>query len=60
MDKKTPRSKFLLVKHDCGNEQYVFDNTKTEVNCLMCNKVLAKPTGGHSLVFGKILKVIER
>ncbi len=59
MDKKTPKSKFFQVKHDCGNEQTVFDSIKMEVKCLMCNKPLAKPTGGHSHILGKIVKGVD-
>ena len=60
MDKKHSRSKFLLVKHDCGNEQYVFDNSKTEIKCLMCSKTLLKPRGGRARIFGKIVKVVGK
>jgi len=57
MDKKISRSKYLAVKCDCGNEQIIFGNVKSEVKCLMCKKTLAKPTGGKSIIFGKIMKV---
>ncbi|MEM2974316.1 MAG: 30S ribosomal protein S27e [Candidatus Micrarchaeia archaeon] len=60
MDKKSSRSKYFLVKCDCGNEQNVFGNVKSEVRCLICKKVLAKPTGGKSIIFGKIVKVVGR
>lgn len=60
MDKKSSKSRFFLVKHECGNEQHVFDSVKTEVLCSMCKKVLAKPTGGLSDVYGKAVKVADR
>lgn len=59
MDKKTQKSKFFLVKCDCGNEQYVFSNVAGEVKCLLCKKRLAKPTGGKSKLFGKVVKGIK-
>jgi small subunit ribosomal protein S27e len=49
-----------MVKCDCGNEQVVFGNVKTEVKCLMCKKILAKPRGGKSMIFGKVLKTVGR
>lgn len=58
MDKKIPKSKFLLVKCECGNDQYVFGNATSEVKCLVCQKPLALPTGGMTKVLGKIVKVI--
>jgi len=60
MNKKNSRSKYLVVKCDCGNEQNVFGNVKSEVKCLMCKKILAKPRGGKSVIFGKVLKTIGR
>lgn len=60
MDKKVSKSKFLLVKCGCGNEQYVFGNVKMNVKCLVCKKTIAKPTGGKSKVIGKVVKVVGR
>lgn len=57
MDKKS-KTKFLLVKHDCGNEQYVYDSVKTEVKCSMCGKAIAKPTGGLAEIIGKVTKAV--
>ena len=56
--KVSSNTKFLLVKHDCGNEQYVYNTAKREVKCTLCKKTLAKPTGGFVKVFGKIIKVV--
>jgi small subunit ribosomal protein S27e len=55
MDKKS-ETKFLVVKHDCGNEQYVYDSVKTAVKCTMCGKPIAKPTGGLAEIIGKVIK----
>ncbi len=42
-----PNSRFLRVKClDCENEQIIFDHASTEVKCLKCGKVLARPAGG--------------
>ncbi|MCK5342887.1 MAG: 30S ribosomal protein S27e [Candidatus Heimdallarchaeota archaeon] len=32
----------------CNNEQNVFLKTSSEVKCLVCGEILAKPTGGKS------------
>lgn len=50
------RSKFLKVKcADCENEQIVFNKPATEVNCLVCGTVLAKPTGGTAEFKGEVV-----
>ena len=44
-----PKSRFIRVKClDCENEQIIFGNATTEVKCLKCDKVLAKPSGGKA------------
>jgi small subunit ribosomal protein S27e len=44
-----PRSRFLKVKClDCENEQIIFGYASTEVKCLKCGKVLARPSGGKA------------
>jgi small subunit ribosomal protein S27e len=44
-----PKSRFLKVKClDCENEQIIFGHATTEVKCLNCEKVLAKPSGGKA------------
>lgn len=52
------KSKYLKVKCECGNEQNVFGNSASTVKCLMCDKVLAEPTGSRAKIYGKILKVL--
>jgi small subunit ribosomal protein S27e len=45
------RSKFIKVKcPDCENEQVVFDKASTKVDCVVCGKVLAEPTGGKATI----------
>lgn len=56
---KLPRSRFLKVKcGDCGSEQVVFGSAASEVKCLKCGKLLAKPTGGKAKVLSRIVKVL--
>jgi len=41
------RSKFYRVKcPDCENEQLIFEKSSTIVDCVVCGRVLAEPTGG--------------
>ena len=54
-----PKSRFLLVRcPDCGNEQVIFDHASIEVKCLMCNRTLAKPSGGKAEITAEVLKVL--
>jgi small subunit ribosomal protein S27e len=40
---------FLKVKCEkCKNQQVIFEKPAIEVKCLVCNEVLAKPTGGRA------------
>jgi small subunit ribosomal protein S27e len=42
-------SKFLKVKcKKCKNEQVVFENSASNVKCLVCGEVLVEPTGGKA------------
>jgi small subunit ribosomal protein S27e len=46
-----PKSRFLKVEcKGCGNSQVVFDHASTKVKCLVCDAVLAEPTGGRAEV----------
>ncbi len=55
-----PRSRFLRVKcDDCGNEQVIFGCAASRVQCLVCGKTLAEPTGGKVKVLTKIISVLE-
>ncbi len=45
------RSKFIRVKcPDCENEQIMFDRASTKVDCVVCGKVIAEPTGGKAKI----------
>jgi small subunit ribosomal protein S27e len=44
-------SVFIRVKcPDCENEQVIFDKASTRVDCVVCGKVIAEPTGGKAKV----------
>lgn len=55
-----PESKFLKVKcSDCENEQIIFGSASTIVNCVICGRTLAEPTGGQASIKTQILEVLE-
>jgi len=54
------RTKFFRVKcPDCENEQLVFERASTQVDCVVCGRVLAVPTGGKVDLKADILAVVE-
>lgn len=57
---QTTKSKFLKVKCEkCKNEQNIFSNVSTKVDCLVCNEPLAIPTGGKAKILSKTHEVLE-
>ena len=53
-------SKFIKIRcPKCKNEQIIFGKATTVINCLVCGKVLAEPTGGKTQVKSRILEVLE-
>ena len=54
-----PKSKYVLVKCECGNEQPVFTHTSTVVKCQKCGAVLATPRGGKADIKAKIVKELK-
>ena len=57
---KESASKFIKVRcAKCKNEQIVFGKCSTEVNCLVCDKPVSRPTGGKSKIAARILEVLE-
>ncbi len=57
---KESMSKFIKVRcPKCKNEQINFGKTATKVECLVCGKVLAEPTGGKSIIKARILEILE-
>jgi len=54
------RSKFFRVKcADCENEQVVFEKASTTVECVVCGKVLAEPSGGKAQLKAEVLATLE-
>ncbi|MCS7135243.1 MAG: 30S ribosomal protein S27e [Candidatus Aenigmarchaeota archaeon] len=54
-----PKSRFLKVQCEkCKNEQIIFNKPATVVKCLVCENILAEPTGGIGNIKAKILKII--
>ena len=54
-----PKSRFLKVQClKCKNEQIIFNKASADVKCLVCGNILAKVTGGKSIIKSKILKVL--
>ncbi len=54
-----PKSRFVKVKCPaCGNEQIIFDHATFPARCLVCGKVLVKPTGGKAKIEGDIVKIL--
>jgi len=57
---KEPDSKFIKVRcSKCKNEQVIFGKASSNVNCLVCGKELASPTGGKTKFKARILEVLE-
>jgi len=53
-------SEFVRVKcKECKNEQVIFAKAATEVKCLVCGAVLAKPSGGRAAILAKVIKAVE-
>lgn len=53
-------SKFVKVRcPKCKNEQITFSKAASTVNCLVCSKTLAEPTGGKSRIKSRVLEVLE-
>lgn len=57
---KESTSKFIKVRcNKCKNEQIIFGKATTTVKCLVCESVLAEPTGGKTVIKTRILEVLE-
>lgn len=54
------KSKFVKVRcAKCKNEQIIFGNASTKVECLVCNKEMTYPTGGKARIAARVLEVLE-
>ncbi|MEM4282617.1 MAG: 30S ribosomal protein S27e [Candidatus Woesearchaeota archaeon] len=57
---REPSTKFVKVRcPKCKNEQIIFGKASTTVNCLVCGKFFAEPTGGKAKIKARILEVLE-
>lgn len=57
---REPSSKFIKVRcPKCKNEQIIFGKSASEVKCLVCEKVIAEPTGGKTRIKARVLEVLE-
>ena len=55
-----PKSKFVRVKcNKCKNEQIIFGKAANEIRCLVCNTLIASPTGGKTKIKAKVLELLE-
>lgn len=56
-----PESRFIRLRCEkCKNEQIIFSKPSSEIRCLVCGALLAKPTGGiGQVVDSKIVEVLE-
>jgi len=60
MDIPEPKSKFVKARcPKCKNEQVIFGKCASEIKCLVCETVLAEPSGGKSKILARILEVLE-
>jgi len=51
---------FLKVKcEECKNEQVIFEKSASEIKCLVCGAVLAKPTGGMAQISAKVIGTVR-
>ncbi|PIN79879.1 30S ribosomal protein S27e [Candidatus Woesearchaeota archaeon CG10_big_fil_rev_8_21_14_0_10_34_8] len=53
-------NKFIKIRcPKCKNEQISFGKSASNVECLVCSKILVEPTGGKSRVKARVLEVLE-
>ena len=58
--RKESKTNFIKVRcNKCKNEQNIFSTISTKVHCLVCNELLAEPTGGKAKIHARILEVLE-
>ena len=57
---KPTLTKFIKIKCEkCKNEQVIFNKTSNKVYCLVCNELLAEPTGGTAKIKAQILETYD-
>ncbi len=54
------KSRFIKVRcSKCKNEQIIFGKPSTKINCLVCDKSIADPSGGKGKIKARILEVLS-
>jgi small subunit ribosomal protein S27e len=54
------KSRFVRVHcKKCKNEQNIYSCASSKVYCLVCNELLAEPTGGRSKIHAQVLEIIN-
>jgi len=57
---KEPKSRFVKVRcSKCKNEQIIFGKPATNIDCLVCGKLLAESSGGKGKIKARILEVLS-
>lgn len=57
---KERKSRFVKVRcNKCKNEQIVFGNATTKVNCLVCNEILVESGGGKAKIHARVLEILS-
>ncbi len=55
-----PKSRFIKLRcSKCKNEQIIFGKPATVIKCLVCERILAEPTGGKGKIHARILEVLS-
>ncbi|MDY6766094.1 MAG: 30S ribosomal protein S27e [Candidatus Nanohaloarchaea archaeon] len=53
------RGEFVTVKCDgCGNEQVVFSKPASDINCVVCDDLLAESTGGKADFKSQVVETV--
>lgn len=59
-EQRITKSKFVRVRcPKCKNEQVIFGKATTNVKCLGCETLLAKPASGKSKMRAPVLEVFK-
>lgn len=53
-------SNFIKVKCEkCKNEQIIFEKAASVVKCLVCDEILAEPTGGKANLKTQVISIVR-
>jgi small subunit ribosomal protein S27e len=54
------KSRFVKVRcQKCKNEQVIFGKASSEVKCLICETIIAEPSGGKSKIKARIVEILN-